>query len=87
MNKYFIILLVALGLTALGGFLITRYGDARYDAGYNKATAESTAADVQAGNTARNELESIQNETYNLDSSDIDKQLIELGIMRGPADY
>lgn len=40
----YVLVLTALGVIALGGFLITVYGKARYDAGINHCKAEQSKA-------------------------------------------
>ena len=48
MSKYIIMVLVALGLTVLGGFLMTQYGEAKYKEGYALAKSEQKDAIVKA---------------------------------------
>lgn len=85
--KTWLITIVAAGvLIALGGFLITRYGDARFDAGYAKA--KNDVADAIAATAAEDisEFERIEDETNAMPLPDVDADLVRLGIMRAPDD-
>lgn len=56
MNKYAIKGIAALILMGLGGFLLTRYGDAEYKRGKAEALAEYNASAIDKGNN-QNEIE------------------------------
>lgn len=53
--RYAILSLTALGIIALGGFLITVYGKARYDAGVSDCKAEQAKA-IEHENKERTKL-------------------------------
>lgn len=82
MQKNLIILLTAIGIVILGGFLLSQYGQAKYTSGFNKAMSEYSAKNLKASSKAINALERQVDETDKMDISDIDRGLINLGIMR-----
>jgi len=87
MDKYIIILVAAIVLIALGGYLLRQYGAAQYDAGYAQAELDSANAATKAGNTAARKLEDIKKDVKKMSTSDIDNELRDLGIMRSNKDY
>ena len=62
------------------------YGSARHKQGRTEGINECTAAAVRAGTEALRDLERIELETSRLSDSDIDADLVRLGIMRGDED-
>lgn len=86
MSKYVIMLLVALGLTVLGGFLMTQYGEAKYKEGYALAKSEQKDAIVKASNASSKNLERIRLRENQLSDENISAGLALLGIMRKPED-
>lgn len=85
--KTWLITVVAAGvLTALGGFLLTRYGDARYDAGYAKAKNDVADIDTTTAAEDMSEFERIEDETNSMPLTDVDTDLLRLGIMRNDTD-
>lgn len=76
----------ALVLTSLGGFLIIKYGDARYEAGKASAVADNaTKAETQSqkDNAA---YERNARDSRKLSDADLDADLVDLGIMRPDSD-
>lgn len=87
MKKAYIILGAAAILIVLGGFLLLRYGKARYNEGYLKAHSQCIENAVEHAGKAAKELRRIQNETKKLSDTDVDDDLLDLGIMRNDTDY
>jgi len=86
MKSWIITIIAALVIYGLGGFLITRYGQARYDAGYLAAGKEQADAQDQADADARKDFDNVSRETNALDDAGVDRELRALGIMRQPED-
>lgn len=86
MKPWLIALIAAVVLTALGGFLIHKFGDASKDTGAaeTKATINETIVKVQE--TDRKNNETIARETETMDDPAIDADLVRLGIMRADDD-
>jgi hypothetical protein len=73
--------IVALGLT------VWLYGNARYAEGVADTKAKLFAASAQGANESASNLGRVQNETAHMSDSDVDSDLLRLGIMRNPTDY
>ena len=90
MNINLIASLAVLGAIALGGFLLSSYGKARYSAGLSDGTArceKQVEAAYQAVKDADRMLkERADNEEKSLDDAGIDAGLRRLGIMRRDED-
>lgn len=86
MRSTLIICVAALVISGLGGFLILRYGQARYDEGVKFQKAEQATAQIKASTEEQKNLESVSHETEKLDDPAVDRALSDLGIMRQPAD-
>lgn len=84
MNK--VLAIVGLAAVVITGFLINRYGQARYDAGYLAAGKEQADAQDQADAEARKDFNNVSHETNGLDNDAVDRELRSLGIMRQPED-
>jgi hypothetical protein len=81
-----IVIITALVIAGLGGFLIKQYGKARYDAGYSKARIDQAVAQLEAEAKARKDFDNVSHETNGLDDAAVDLQLRALGIVRQPED-
>ena len=86
MNKYLIITIAALIIFGLGGVLIWKFGEAKDEAGYNRAIAESNAAASHAANQSSRNLERVINDTHHMSQNDINADLLDLGVMRNAED-
>ena len=86
MKTNLVMCLAALVLIGLGGLLINRYGQARYDQGVSDTTAAQVAAADKANMEERKNLEDIKYETDNLDDASVDNALRSIGIVRRPED-
>lgn len=86
MKAWIITTIAALVLTSLGGFLINRYGQARYDAGYASAKNDVAEATSEFLKHDANGTERIEHETHIMSDDDVDNSLRQLGIMRAQAD-
>lgn len=83
--KYAIIGIATAVLISLGGYLITSYGNSKYDKGYAKAYNEMSTANSKLAASNAKLLEELSNEVRN--STDVDADLLELGIMRKQEDW
>lgn len=86
MKVWVIYVVAAVVILGLGGFLLTRYGQARYDAGYSAAGKDQADAQDTADADAKKDIENAERETNNLDDPGVDRELRGLGIMRQPTD-
>jgi hypothetical protein len=85
MSKFphMILLILAAGvITSLGGFLIVRYGDARYQAGVLAGQLEQATTQAQTATQDASNFKRIENETKQMEPSAIDRDLLRLGIVR-----
>lgn len=86
MQKYLIIILTAVGLIVLGGFLIKQYGATKEDLGVATEKADQVIAVTDTQEKDRVQNEKIDMDTERMQIDDIDLDLIRLGIMRGDSD-
>lgn len=70
------------GIIALGGFLIDRFGDARYDAGVADERAMHSTSNANANETARQNRERIAEDEAKIPDSDLLDTVRQLGILR-----
>lgn len=66
--RYAIISLTALGIIALGGFLIKVYGQARYDAGVSDCKAEQAKANNNEKDKRINTRQKVRKKYANVDN-------------------
>lgn len=85
-TKYLISGIAALVLLSLGGFLIKTYGSAKYKEGKAFAERECIATNAEQNQDVIRERNRVENETRNLSDSDINRELVDLGIMRPDED-
>lgn len=86
MKTWIITTVATVVLMGLGGLLIHKYGEARFEAGEASARTECSDSVLKSVNDGAKEFERIQNETQNLDDISIDNELYKLGIMRTHSD-
>lgn len=78
--RYAIISLTALGLVALGGFLITVYGKARYNEGVQHCKAEQAKANSNEKDKRINTRQKVRKKYANVD--DVYCELFKHGELR-----
>lgn len=76
----------ALVLTSLGGFLLVKYGDAKFDAGKATCVADTSVATQAQTKKDNAAYERNAHDSRNLSDADLDADLVDLGIMRHDSD-
>ena len=71
-----LVIIIAFGLT------VRWYGNARYDAGELSCKADAATAAITAGSESAKQLDKVTNETARMSDTDVDADLVRLGIMR-----
>lgn len=84
MNKFSFLGLAAVALIGVGGFFFHKYGEAKYEAGFNDARVMLAAIVQKSIDEARKTLEDANAETKSLDSDGLDIRAHQLGILRQP---
>jgi hypothetical protein len=74
--------LVALILTGLGYLLVTKYGSASKSDGVHQEQAANNSSALDAVNKGNQSHEATERETQNLSDTELDNDLLKLGIVR-----
>lgn len=80
--KALYILLAAGAFIGLCGFIVQKYGDARYSAGISFEQSRQAEIRDQENERTREIIEAVRRKTKNLSSDEINNRLRSLGVMR-----
>lgn len=87
MNPTLIFSIVALLVSALGGYLLKAYGQSKFDAGLSSGILSCSNTNTQESVKDKADFEKIQNSKQNLTPDALDADLERMGIMRPESDY
>lgn len=86
MKTLLVYTLAALAFISLSGFLLYKFGDAKYNEGYSQSTIDNVKAFHKSVNDSRQDLEKQNNEVQKLDNDMLDIRALGLGILRTDTD-